>query len=68
MFIIIFFVFDKKIHKFIKGIESSIRPEVWKFLLGYYPFNSTEKERGKIREQKKYYFYLFCFIFILFQK
>jgi len=35
------------------GMEPSLRPEAWKYLLGYYPFNSTFEERELIKEQKK---------------
>ena len=34
------------------GVDNSIRSEVWKFLLEYYPYNSTFSERGVLREQK----------------
>uniref|UniRef100_A0A6B2L8H4 Rab-GAP TBC domain-containing protein n=1 Tax=Arcella intermedia TaxID=1963864 RepID=A0A6B2L8H4_9EUKA len=37
---------------FYGGVEDSIRIEVWKFLLGYYTWESTETERKLIREQK----------------
>ncbi|KAJ0255205.1 Rab-GAP TBC domain-containing protein [Hirschfeldia incana] len=38
------------------GVEPSIRPEVWLFLLGVYDLNSTEEERDSIRlkKQKEY--------------
>ncbi|CAH8385173.1 unnamed protein product [Eruca vesicaria subsp. sativa] len=35
------------------GVDPSIRPEVWPFLLGVYDLNSTEEERGSIRQQKQ---------------
>ncbi|XP_040574815.1 TBC1 domain family member 17 [Lepeophtheirus salmonis] len=34
------------------GIEHSIRSDVWKFLLKYYDFNSTYKEREVLRKDK----------------
>uniref|UniRef100_A0A7N6BZ62 Rab-GAP TBC domain-containing protein n=1 Tax=Anabas testudineus TaxID=64144 RepID=A0A7N6BZ62_ANATE len=34
------------------GITPSLRKEVWKFLLGFYPWNSTEKERENILRVK----------------
>ncbi|CAN7128358.1 unnamed protein product [Brassica rapa subsp. narinosa] len=36
------------------GVDPSIRPEVWLFLLGVYDLNSTEEERDSIRQQKQY--------------
>ncbi|RXN02587.1 TBC1 domain family member 17-like protein [Labeo rohita] len=35
-----------------KGIVPSLRREVWKFLLGFYPWNSTTKEREDILRMK----------------
>uniref|UniRef100_M4EIA0 Rab-GAP TBC domain-containing protein n=1 Tax=Brassica campestris TaxID=3711 RepID=M4EIA0_BRACM len=35
------------------GVNPSIRPEVWLFLLGVYDLNSTEEERDYIRQQKQ---------------
>ncbi|CAH8330868.1 unnamed protein product [Eruca vesicaria subsp. sativa] len=35
------------------GVDPSIRPEVWLFLLGVYDLNSTEEERDSIRQQKQ---------------
>ncbi|KAF3582231.1 hypothetical protein DY000_02033898 [Brassica cretica] len=35
------------------GVDPSIRPEVWPFLLGVYDLNSTEEERNSIRQQKQ---------------
>uniref|UniRef100_A0A3P8X4S9 TBC1 domain family, member 17 n=1 Tax=Cynoglossus semilaevis TaxID=244447 RepID=A0A3P8X4S9_CYNSE len=34
------------------GIQSSLRKEVWMFLLGFYPWNSTAKEREDILSSK----------------
>ncbi|XP_073696874.1 TBC1 domain family member 17 [Garra rufa] len=34
------------------GIVPSLRKEVWKFLLGFYPWNSTTKEREDILREK----------------
>ena len=45
------------------GLEHTIRSEVWKFLLGYYDFQSSAKDRELVRKAKvddyfryKYYF------------
>lgn len=38
---------------FYGGVDDKIRKDVWKFLLGYYPFNSTAEEREMIRREKK---------------
>ncbi|KAJ6714272.1 TBC1 DOMAIN FAMILY MEMBER GTPASE-ACTIVATING PROTEIN [Salix viminalis] len=35
------------------GIDPSLRPEVWPFLLGIYDVNSSEEERDCIRNQKR---------------
>ena len=35
------------------GVESSLRPEVWKFLLGLYPWSSSGNERKGIRRSKR---------------
>uniref|UniRef100_A0A1J3EX21 GTPase-activating protein GYP7 n=1 Tax=Noccaea caerulescens TaxID=107243 RepID=A0A1J3EX21_NOCCA len=35
------------------GVDPSIRPEVWPFLLGVYDLNSTKEERDSIRQQKQ---------------
>eukprot|EP01117_Protostelium_nocturnum_P011969 TRINITY_DN4381_c0_g1_i1.p1 TRINITY_DN4381_c0_g1~~TRINITY_DN4381_c0_g1_i1.p1 ORF type:complete len:660 (-),score=177.00 TRINITY_DN4381_c0_g1_i1:34-2013(-) len=35
------------------GIHPSIRSEVWKYLLGFFPFDSTFEERTKITAEKK---------------
>ena len=34
-------------------MEPSLRPEVWKYLLKYYPADSTFQERELIRQQKE---------------
>lgn len=34
------------------GIEHDIRIEVWKFLLGVYPWNSDLEEREQVRKLK----------------
>jgi len=39
-----------KIHS--GGVEPEVRKEVWKYLLRYYPWNSTAEERQKIDEAK----------------
>ncbi|KAL0725034.1 hypothetical protein Bca4012_039633 [Brassica carinata] len=35
------------------GVDPSIRPEVWLFLLGVYDLKSTDEERDSIRQQKQ---------------
>lgn len=42
----------KVIRMFLQGIEPSLRSEVWKFLLGYYPWESTLVERKELRDSK----------------
>lgn len=37
----------------IKGCEHSIRQEVWKYLLEYYPWNSTREQRLSIDKLQK---------------
>ncbi|XP_018326722.1 TBC1 domain family member 15 isoform X2 [Agrilus planipennis] len=39
------------------GIDPALRKEVWKYLLDYYPWNSTHEERSKIIEKKKAEYY-----------
>ncbi|XP_021914957.1 TBC1 domain family member 15 [Zootermopsis nevadensis] len=34
------------------GVEPHLRYEVWKFLLGYFPWDSTHADRQKLRKQK----------------
>jgi hypothetical protein len=34
------------------GIKDDIRSEVWKFLLGYYPWHMTQTERKELRDAK----------------
>eukprot|EP00794_Sanderia_malayensis_P012824 gene12824-14140_t len=34
------------------GIHEDIRREAWKFLLGYFPYDSTYEERAKMKETK----------------
>ncbi|XP_078437533.1 rabGAP/TBC domain-containing protein [Wolffia australiana] len=38
---------------FYGGVDHSIRPEVWKFLLGYHPYDSTYAEREYLASVKK---------------
>lgn len=49
---IFFFIFFL-INLYFKGCENSIRHEVWKYLLGYYPWNSTRKQRILIGKQQQ---------------
>ena len=37
---------------FFAGLEPSLRPELWPFLLHYYPYTSTHEEREQIRNDK----------------
>ncbi|XP_075530465.1 TBC1 domain family member 15-like isoform X2 [Dermacentor variabilis] len=39
------------------GISTDLRREVWPFLLGYYSFDSTYKEREALRKKLKDYYY-----------
>ncbi|XP_077492676.1 TBC1 domain family member 15-like isoform X4 [Amblyomma americanum] len=39
------------------GIAAELRREVWPFLLGYYGFSSTYKEREALRKKLKDYYY-----------
>ena len=34
------------------GVEHEIRCEVWKYLLGFYDWNSTTEERMRVRNEK----------------
>jgi TBC1 domain family member 15 len=36
-----------------QGVHPNIRPEVWKFLLGLYPWTSGADERKAIRRSKR---------------
>lgn len=45
--------FVKYLNLFFKGVENSIRHEVWKYLLGYYPWNSTREQRILIDKHQK---------------
>lgn len=36
----------------LQGIAPPLRKELWKFLLGFYPWNSTSKEREDILRSK----------------
>ncbi|ORX99752.1 RabGAP/TBC [Basidiobolus meristosporus CBS 931.73] len=44
---------DIKSSVFAGGVENKIRPIVWKYLLGVYPWDSTEAQRKEIRERNK---------------
>ncbi|XP_072396962.1 TBC1 domain family member 15 isoform X2 [Diabrotica undecimpunctata] len=39
------------------GVTPSLRPEVWKFLLDYFPWSSTEAERQKLQAVKSDEYY-----------
>ena len=44
---------EELVEKIFKGgLEHTIRSEVWKFLLGYYDFKSSAKERESVRKTK----------------
>lgn len=36
----------------VQGIDSEVRVEVWKFLLGYYSWDSTHKSRADFRKKR----------------
>lgn len=38
----------------LQGISHELRIDVWKYLLGYYPWSSTKSEREDLRRQKVY--------------
>ncbi|ORX81343.1 RabGAP/TBC [Basidiobolus meristosporus CBS 931.73] len=44
---------DIKSAIFSGGVEDKIRPVVWKYLLGIYPWNSTKAQRKQISEENK---------------
>lgn len=54
-YIIIYLCFKCLKFEFVfkKGCEHSIRYEVWKYLLEYYPWNSTREQRISIDKQQK---------------
>ena len=37
---------------FFGGVDSSLRKEIWPFLLHYYPYDSTHEQREQIRNDK----------------
>jgi hypothetical protein len=37
----------------VQGVEPDLRYEVWKFLLGYFPWNSSHADRQELRTQKQ---------------
>ncbi len=37
---------------FFAALEPAVRPEMWPFLLHYYPYNSTFEERERLRNDK----------------
>ncbi|KAJ3040620.1 GTPase activating protein [Rhizophlyctis rosea] len=45
-----------KAYVFAAGVENDIRPDVWKYLLNVYPYDSTDEERSKLLDsrQKEY--------------
>ncbi|CAG9838930.1 unnamed protein product [Diabrotica balteata] len=45
------------INRIILGVTPSLRPEVWKFLLDYFPWSSTETERQKLQAVKSDEYY-----------
>ena len=36
----------------LKGVEHGLRSEVWKFVLGYYPWDVTHAKRKELRQAK----------------
>ncbi|XP_077287126.1 TBC1 domain family member 15/17 [Arctopsyche grandis] len=39
------------------GVEHTLRSEVWKYLLNYFPWNTTDEERKVLRHQKSSEYY-----------
>ena len=37
---------------FLQGLSHALRKQAWKFLLGYFPWDSTKEERTKLQKQK----------------
>jgi hypothetical protein len=37
-----------------QGVSPELRPQVWKFLLNYYPYSSTAEERKQIDKDRRY--------------
>ncbi len=44
---------------FYGGVAEEIRKDVWKYLLGYYSFESTAEERAKLDKEKREEYYLY---------
>lgn len=44
--------FNFRKHVFYAGLSHEVRPDAWKFLLYYYPFHSTRRERELLKEEK----------------
>lgn len=42
----------------VQGVDSSIRAEVWEFLIGCYALSSTSEYRGKLRAARRFEFFL----------
>ncbi|KAJ3054087.1 GTPase activating protein [Rhizophlyctis rosea] len=42
-----------KAYVFTAGVENDIRPDVWKYLLDVFPYNSTDDERMKLLDAKR---------------
>lgn len=38
----------------LQGLCHALRKEAWKFLLGYYPWESTHEERKTLQREKTY--------------
>lgn len=48
-----------RLRMFRGGFDPAIRPEAWKYLLGYYPLGSNIEERGEIDKEKKAQYYMY---------
>lgn len=46
----------KYLYRF-QGVDHSVRKEVWKYLLDYYPWNMSDSERKVLRDQKAEEYY-----------
>ena len=42
---------------FFGGFEQDVRPDAWRFLLCYYPFDSTYEERIALKKEKEEFYW-----------
>ncbi|XP_066175287.1 TBC1 domain family member 15 isoform X5 [Sylvia atricapilla] len=45
-------LFDEPSYGLLQGLCHTLRKEAWKFLLGYFPWNSTKEERANLQKRK----------------